>query len=234
VGVQDEDNIIVIDLREIFRIIKKRLLIIIFIPLLAVLVSGIISFFVLKPVYESYSTLLVAKTYQGDQAYMLQYNDILMANQLVKTYSELARSRTVAEQVIKREALEMTPEEFSEMIEVKPFKDTQLIQITIKNQDPELAARLANSEARVFTEKVVEIMKVDNVNIIDVAEVPTDPVKPNKKLNIAIAGVLGIMAALGLVFLLELLDQTIKTTDDITRQLKLPVLGTVPVFDDEN
>ncbi|RYD07019.1 hypothetical protein N752_00120 [Desulforamulus aquiferis] len=80
--------------------------------------------------------------------------------------------------------------------------------------------------------KVVEIMKVDNVNVIDLAVTPSNPVKPNKKLNILIAGVVGLMIALGLVFLLEFLDRTIKTSEDVKRHLGLPVLGAIPKIDE--
>lgn len=218
----------VIDLRDIWRIIKKGKWILISLPLIAMITSAIISFFVLVPRYEASTTLMVGKTYAGPDAMMLQYNDILTANQLVKTYSQIAKSRTVVEKVLEEEQLEMTPDQLSANVDVKPVKDTQLIQITVQDVDPERATRLANFTATVFMGKVIEVMKVDNVNIIDKAVVPTSPVKPNKQLNIIIACVVGFMIALGLVFLMEFLDRTIKTGDDVKRHLDLPVLGVIP------
>lgn len=227
-----ETEIKEIDLRDIFRILKKRWKLIIVLPLACGLVSAMVSIYLLEPIYQSSTTLMVGKTYEGDQAYLLQYNDVLMANQLVKTYSEIAKSRTVAEQVIKKENLKITPEEFKDLIEVKPFNDTQLIQITVTYPDPYVARRLANISGRVFMDKVIQAMKVDNVNVIDLAQVSLVPVKPNVKLNILVAAMLGLMVALGIAFLLEFLDQTIKTTDDVSRYLDLPVLGSVPRFED--
>lgn len=219
----------VIDLRDIWRIIKKGKWILISLPLIAMLTSAIISFFVLTPRYEASTTLMVGKTYAGQEAaMMLQYNDILTANQLVKTYSQIAKSRTVVEQVMRSEKIDTTYGSLSQGIDVKPVKDTQLIQITVQDVNPQRAARLANVTAIVFMDKVVEIMKVDNVNIIDHAVVPGAPIKPNKKLNVIIAGVVGFMAALGIIFLLEFLDRTIKTREDIQRHLDLPVLGVIP------
>lgn len=218
----------VIDLRDIWRIIKKGKWVLISLPLIAMLTSGIISFFVLTPRYEASTTLMVGKTYSGQDAMMLQYNDILTANQLVKTYSQIAKSRTVVEKVMKSEKIDTTYEVLSKGIDVKPVKDTQLIQITVEDINPERAARLANVTATVFIGKVKEIMKVDNVNIIDHAVVPDVPIKPNKKLNVVIAVVVGFMVALGIVFLLEFLDRTIKTGDDVKRHLDLPVLGVIP------
>ncbi|MEW6698375.1 MAG: YveK family protein [Bacillota bacterium] len=226
-----KDDFEVIDLRDIWRIIKKGKWILISLPLAAMLVSGIISFFVLTPRYEASTTLMVGKTYDGQNAMMLQYNDILTANQLVKTYSQIAKSRSVTEKVIKVEKLDMTPEQISSHIDVKPVKDTQLIQITAEDVDPERAARLANYTASVFIGRVTEIMKVDNVNIVDLAVAPEFPVKPNKKLNVVIAGVVGLMVALGIVFLMEFLDRTIKSGDDVERHLELPVLGVIPKID---
>lgn len=217
-----------IDLRDVVRILKKRWAWLVVLPLVAALASALISLYALEPLYESSTTLMVGKTYEGEQAYLLQYNDVLMANQLVKTYSEIAKSRAVAEQVIKEENLEITPEQFKNIIEVEPFNDTQLIQITITDPDPNTARRLANRSAKVFMDKVIQVMKVDNVNVIDVAQAPVSPVKPNVKLNILVAGLLGLMAALGLAFLFEFMDQTIKTADDVSRYLDLPVLGAVP------
>ncbi|RYD07018.1 hypothetical protein N752_00115 [Desulforamulus aquiferis] len=66
---------------------------------------------------------------------MLQYNDILTANQLVKTYSQIAKSRTITEKVIEAEKLSFTPEQLSQKIDVKPVKDTQLISITVEDID---------------------------------------------------------------------------------------------------
>lgn len=225
------DDVEVIDLRDIWRIIKKGKWILISLPLIAMITSGIISFFVLTPRFEASTTLMVGKTYKGPDAVMLQYNDILTANQLVKTYSQIAKSRSVVEKVIASEQLNMTPEELNGKIDVKPVKDTQLIQITVEDTSPEWATRIANYTAAVFMGKVVEIMKVDNVNIVDHAVVPASPVKPNKKSNIIIAGVVGFMVALGLVFLLEFLDRTIKNREDVERHLELPVLGVIPKMD---
>lgn len=231
-GMEQREDFDVIDLRDIWRIIKKGKWILIALPLIAMLTSVILSFFVLTPRYEAYTTLMVGKTYDGQNAMILQYNDILTANQLVKTYSQIAKSRSITEKVIEAEKLNMTPEQLSKSIDVKPVKDTQLIQITVEDTNPERAARLANFTASVFMGRVVEIMKVDNVNIIDVAVTPASPIKPNKKLNIVIAGVVGLMIALGIIFLLEFMDRTIKSSDDVKRHLGLPVLGSIPKMDD--
>lgn len=221
----------VIDLRDIWRILKKGKWYLISLPLAAMIISTIISFFVLTPKYEASATLMVGKSTEGQNAMMMQYNDILAANQLVKTYSQLVKSRSVVEKVIEFEKLDVTYDQLSKNIDVKPVKDTQLIQVTVIDTNPERAALLANTTAAIFMGRVIEIMRASNVNIVDNAVPPQKPIKPNKKLNIAIAGLIGLMAALGVVFLMEFLDRTIKNGDDVQRHLELPVLGVIPRID---
>jgi capsular polysaccharide biosynthesis protein len=74
-------------------------------------------------------------------------------------------------------------------------------------------------------------MKVENVVVVDHAQVPESPIKPRKTMNVAIAFVLGAMAAVGLIFLLEYLDTSIKTPEDVTTHLGLPVLGVIPLIE---
>ncbi|MCL0052623.1 Wzz/FepE/Etk N-terminal domain-containing protein, partial [Peptococcaceae bacterium] len=208
-----------IDLREILHILKKNKHILIIVPLVAMIVAAFMSFFVLKPVYQSFAVLMVGRTYPEEHAPLIQiqYHDLLIADKLVQTYGEIARSRSVLEEVIELENLETTVEGLSGQIQVSALKNTQLIKIAVNDTDPEKAARIANRVADVFMVKVVEIMRVDNVKVVDKAVAPNTPIKPNKKLNIIIAGVLGLMVAVGLVFLKESLDRTIKTSDDVKK-----------------
>jgi len=99
------------------------------------------------------------------------------------------------------------------------------------NTNPDLAASIANSMADEFSKAVIDIKKVDSVSIVDTAVTPTHPVKPNKKLNVLIAFVVGLMASVGLVFLLEYMDNTVKTSDDVEKLLGIPVLGVIPNYD---
>ena len=80
-------------------------------------------------------------------------------------------------------------------------------------------------------EEVVDIMRIENVHIIDEARLPEYPIRPQPLLNLALAGVLGLMLGLGLVFLIEYLDNTVKTSESIEKRLELPVLGVIPSFD---
>lgn len=218
----------VIDLREIFFIIRKRIWLIILITLIAVVTSWAISSFVLEKQYETYTLLIVNKPAEQDQP--LTYSDIDLNRKLVNTYSIIAKNNTVLEQVIDQLKLGMSPIELNEKITISGEKDTEIIRISVKDSDPARAAIIANKAGEVFMAEVVKKMKIDNVQVIDPARIPEGPVQPNVRLNIAIAAVLGVMVGLVLVFLLEYLDNTIKTPDDVQKYLELPVLGSVPTI----
>ncbi|MGI6539140.1 MAG: YveK family protein [Caldicoprobacterales bacterium] len=219
------------DLREILQIIYKRLWFIILVTLVCIISSGIISFFVLDSIYEASTTLMVSKT-RDDQSSNLQYNDILMNQKLVKTYSEIVKSNRVLEKVIEQLDLDMTTGDLKNKIQVSSVSDTEIIRIAVQDKDPNFATELANSIAVVFMGEIGSIMKMDNVQFIDPAKVPIDPVKPRPLLNIAIAAVLGVMISVFIVFLVEYFDNTVKTVDDVENKLGLPVLGSIPVFDE--
>lgn len=215
-----------IDLREIFEMLKKRWLMIVSITLVAATLSGVISFFVLTPQYETSTTLIVS--YRPDQSSLMTYTELQMSQKLVATYSQIVKSERIADAVIKKLDLDLTAAQLNSKVSVSQLGDTEILKITVKDEDPELAALIANTESEVFQKEINEMMEVDNVSTIDVAKVPESPVSPNKMMNIAIATVLGMMVSVGLVFVLEFLDRTYKTPTDIERHLGLPVLGAIP------
>ena len=222
-----------ISLREYFFILRKRLGLILILTIVAVATSGIVSYFVLEPEYQTFTTLMVGKPKDYQSESKLEYNELLLNQKLVSTYGELVKSRVVVDQVIKNLNLDMSFKRFTEKVNVNLVKDTEIIKIQVMDTDPKLAAEIANETAEVFMDSVKTIMKVENVQVIDKAQPPENPVKPRPKLNMAIAGVLGIMAGVFLAFLLEYMDNTLKTPEDIEKHLGLPVLGAIPMVKDE-
>ena len=231
----DEEKELSLDLVQYWQILRKRWILIVVIPLIAALVSGIVSFFILKPVYEASTTLIVGKkasdTVQPNQ--VLDYNVIMANQQLAKTYAEIAKSRTIEENVIKKLGLPITQERLDEKISVDAVKNTEVLEIKVENNDSQMAAKIANTLAQEFSAAVIEIKKVDSVSIVDAAVAPPDPVKPKKMFNVLIAFMVGLIAAMGTALLLEYLDNTIKSSDDVEKTLGLPVLGMIPKFEAE-
>ena len=219
------------DLREILQIILKRLWIIILVTLVCIVSSGIISYFVLDNIFEASTTLMVSKT-RDEESSNLQYNDILLNQKLVKTYSEIVKSNRVLEKVIEQLGLNMSTGDLRSKVQVNSVSDTEIIRISVEDQDANFATELANSIAVVFMGEIGGIMKMDNVQFIDPAQTPINPIKPRPMLNMAIAGVLGMMVSVFAIFLLEYFDNTIKTIEDVEHKMGLPVLGSIPVFDE--
>ena len=226
-----------IDLRELLHILLKRIWIIAAVTVLSIAVSGVVSFFVLEPEYETFTTLMVGKPSEnaGAAASMgmaqmgLNYNDLMLNRSLVSTYGELAKSRKVSNEVIKNLKLKMTPNEFGDKVNVSLLKDTEIIKISVTDTDKELAVKIANETGEVLMSNIGKIMLIENIQVIDKAEVPKNPIAPRPMLNMAIAGVLGFMVSIFAVFLMEYLDNTVKTTDDIEKHLGLPVIGMIPI-----
>lgn len=217
-----------IDLREYFYIIKKRAWIIVLITVLAMLTSGIISFFVLSPVYEANTTLIVNTEQSKETNNMITGDQLNVTQKLTLTYGEIIKSRAVLDSVIKKLDLNMEYKELEKAINVSPVKDTQIMSVTVQDTNPKRARDIANAIPNVFTKEVKRITKANSVEVIDKAIVPENPIKPNKVMNILIAAVLGIMIGLFIVFILEYMDNKIKTPQDIEKHINLPLLGVVP------
>lgn len=215
-----------IDLRDILDILKKRWQMIALITLVAAIISAIASFFILQPIYESTSTILVGR----DQSnYSSDINaDVTLSQKLVNTYGEIIKTNAILDPVIDNLDLELTAHELSEKITVSPVGDTELIEIKVQDQDPIKASDISNEISTVFSREIEDIMKVDNVSIIEEAIPPENPIKPSKMLNIAIAAVLGMMVSVFVIFLREYLDNTVKTQEDVAKYLDLPVLASIP------
>lgn len=218
-----------IELRELFFIVWKKKWLIVLITLVSIIASAVISFFVLPSEYETYTTLMVGKSkeYSGMNQ-SIEYNDVLLNQKLVSTYGEIAKSRAVGLKVIEDLDLDMSYGSFIEKLSVSLVNETEIIKISVTHDDPKEAAVIANKTAEVFMSQVKEIMNIDNVQVIDRALVPDGAVSPRPMLNIAIAAVLGIMISVFIIFILEYLDNTIKTPNDVERHLDLPVIGMIP------
>jgi len=194
-----------ISLKQIFEILRKRAWIIVAITLTAIFIATIINFFLIKPVYESNTTIMVGKPRNRivDENNPITYQEIQTNRLLVSTYREIAKSRTVLEEVIKDLNLDISIGQLREKVDVSLVKDTEIIQIKVQDHDPETAANLANTIASAFSKQVIRIMNVENVQVLDEAIPQFSPVKPKKTMNIAISLVLGAMLGIFVAFILE-------------------------------
>lgn len=215
-----------LELREYRHIIRKRLALVLIIPIVAVLVSGALSFFVMKPKYEASTTLLVNDNNANTN---LSVSTVTADIDLVSTYSDIIKSQTLEQGVINKLHLPLTVVQLGKMISVTSPDQSQVIQLSVTGPSESQAVEIANALASSFETKAQSLMQIQDIQVVDPAIAPAHPtpVKPNKKLNIAIALILGLMVSIGLAFLLEYLDNRIRSEDDVRRYLELPVLGTI-------
>jgi capsular polysaccharide biosynthesis protein len=222
-----------ISLRELFYTLRKRMWLIISITFAATLISGILSFYVMTPIYQS-STQLLVNQEKSDQP-MYNIGEIQTNLQLINTYNVIIKSPAILDLVAKQLDMDVSAEQLNSKITVGSEKDSQVLNITVQDPDPYMATDIANTTAQVFQKEIVKIMNVDNVSILAVAKTKENPapIKPQPVLNIAIALVVGLMLGVGLSFLLEYLDNTIKNEMDVEKVLGLPVLGAINTIEEK-
>lgn len=216
----------VISLGEILDVLKKRWKMIIIITLISTIVAGLVSFFLIKPKYEASTKLFIGKEEGAEQGY--NQNDVSMYQKLMKTYSEAIKTRDLVGKAIKIANSNLTEDEVLEKLTVVTVADTQILQIKIKDADPNMAAIMVKAITNEFVTTSKVLVPNGNIKVIETVKVPEKPVSPNKKMNIAIALLLGLMVSIGISFLLEFLDNTYNNKEQLEKELDIPVIGTIP------
>ncbi|NCB72395.1 MAG: capsular biosynthesis protein [Clostridia bacterium] len=221
-----------IELRELLEILLKRKLLIIIMTVLCTVAGGLYSVFLITPMYQSETTMMVngAKN-MTDIASSLDIGSINLSQKLVVTYGEIVKSRIVLEQTIDSLKLDMTYGQLLRKTTAQQVGGTEILKIAVQDENPEQAAVIANKISDVFVKEVMRILKVNNVETIDKAIPIEKPVNVKTALNTAIAMILGLMMGVFIAFVLEYMDNTIKTENDVQKYLDLPVLGLIPDHD---
>lgn len=215
----------VISISEIFEVLKKRWMLIASITIIATLVSGIVSFFIIKPTYETSTKVFIGKEGANLEAY--NNNDIQMYQKLLQTYAEMIKTDEVIDNAINKTGAEISVGEVKQGLTVSPIADTQILQVKYKNNNPRIAKDILENLINEFIVLAEELVPNGNARIIEKVKIPENPVAPNKMMNIAIVFLLGLMVSVGLVFLIEYLNNTFKSKDELERQLDIPVIGII-------
>ncbi len=231
-----------LDIVELLYAIKDKIVYIVATVVIFALVGLIYSKFFITPMYKSSTTFVLSKS-TTDKSNLNENNtnseaitstDIALNSKLVSTYSEIIKSKTVSKEVIDSLGLDMSTSKFKSRVDVSSKADTELIEITVSNEDPKLAADIANSLAEVFRDKVNDVYNIDNLSIIDIAEPEVTPYNISTVKNIAIFAVIGLILSCGVVFLIVYFDDTIKDEKDIEGLLGIPVIASIPRLQKEN
>lgn len=217
-----------ISLTDIFAIIKEKLWLIILITVSAGLIAGLVSFFVIKPTYQAKTSIIVGKP-QSTTNVTSQLNDAMLYQNLVKTYSEIAKSDLVAQGALENLKSNLTLSQIKGSITVTPQEDTQILIISAKSKDPQEVFNVINAISTSFIESSKLVYPTGgDIQVMDKAIMPTNHISPNKKLNIVVGSLLGLMLSMGIVLLINYLDNTITTESDVEKHIGLPILGVIP------
>jgi capsular polysaccharide biosynthesis protein len=215
-----------IRIEDILDILLKRWKMILSITLLATFTAAIISFFVIAPKYEASTKVFIGKENTKDQNY--NNSDIQMYQQLLKTYAGVITTNDLVEKAINTASLNITSEDVLGNLTVTPSPNTQILEIKYISKDKGLSRDLVDAVTTQFIKTSTELIPNGNVKIIESVKMPENPVSPNKKINIAIAFLLGLMVSVGFAFLLEFMDNTFKTKEQLEQILGIPVIGAIP------
>ena len=219
-----------IDLVEVFRRLLTRAPMMIAVGLLTALIAFFVSKFVMSPTYESTTKIYVLSRQENNS---VTYSDLQMGTQLTQDYAELIQGRYVLEQVIEILGLNMGYESLRGMVSVSVPDDTRIISITVSDSDPVRAMEIANCIRETATVYITDVMDIEAVNVVETAFLPTQKSGPNVKTITFLGGVLGVLAIVAVVIIEYLMDDTIKTADDVEKYLGLSILAMIPLSEGE-
>lgn len=225
------------DLRDYARVLLKRRWVIVPTFLLAVGAAALVTTRT-DQIYEAQATMFVGQRQIAVEQLSEGVALTQLSQQLVRSYAQVVTSRSIARAAVTRFDLRLAPSAIAGSLRVQPIADTQVIALAFRSTDPALAQRVVNAVAETFVD---EIGKFDSpqgdterpavrVSIIDRAVLPSTPVAPNPTQNLTLAAILGLVGGVGLAFLFDRLDVSVKSREQI-EQMGVTVLGVIPALD---
>ena len=221
-NLQDTTDDIEIDLMELLHVLLNRWWIII--------LSGILGGLFITPQYLSTTKMYVLSKQDSNT---ITQQDMQTSLSLTKDYAELIKSRTVTEGVITQLGLDLTHEELLDKMTVDSATDTRILSISVKDEDPYKACEIANSIRDVAANHIKNVMDIDAVNVVETANIPEEKASPSISKNGIIGGILGVFLSVAVILISYMVNDTIKTQDDVERYLGLSTLGTIPLTETE-
>lgn len=218
-----------IDIGHILSILWEKILLIIATGIIVGLAGFLVSKFLITPKYESETKLYVLNR-ANDSATTL--SDVQLSTQLTKDYQILVTSAPVMNQVIKELGLNMKASELASTISVDTPSDTRVLQITVTSDDPKRAKDIADKVAQVSSKKICDIMKIEQVNVIEEGSLSEEPAVDTVQKWTLIGLALGIVLSCAVIIIRSMLDDTVKTTEDVEKYFALSTLAVIPISEE--
>ena len=216
-----------INIKDFFNYLKKYILIICGVVVIFVIGVFIYDKSIKKPLYTTYTTIILTKSNETQTSTTITQNDILLNQKLVETYTRIIKSKLVLDQVISETGITYTAEELGQNVAVEAYENTEMLKISVTYSDPELAASIANSIAQVFSGEVAKIYQMNNISVIDIAQVPEEVSNNTLTRDFFIALFISIFGSIGVIFIIYYFDDSIKLTDDLEEEIGMPVIAKV-------
>ena len=227
-GIFLEQEYDTIDLRQLFEIVRRNLLLIVAVTVLFAAGGYLGTTFLITPQYEA-SAMLIVNSREGQQLQGSVTNDSLnSAKQLVETYSVILKSDTVLDQTIEDLNLPLTYDQLAAKVSITAVNDTQVMKITVQDADVNLAKDIVSNIVEQAPDVIINTVKAGSVEVVSDASANPNPVSPSKSRNTALAGMLGCILVVGILFMKSLFNNRIMTESDISQKLALPILGVIP------
>ena len=218
-----------LNLTDLFKYFLKHFSVIIFVTALSIMIGTAYVLFLQTPLYKSSTTLiLVQSDKKSDSDLALTQTEININQKLVSTYSQIVKSRRVLKKVIKNLDSNLSTGALSQKITVSAIENTEIIKISVSDEDNKEAAKIANEIANVFSDEVAKIYQMENISIIDKAEVESVPYNVQIiKQEVMYFGI-GFVLSCMILFVAFYFDTKIKTSEQVEEKFDLMVLGSIP------
>lgn len=221
-----------IDLRELFNIFWNKKYQILLTVLIFIIIGVVYTIGFTTPMYSAKTTLVLAMSGNAGgekkENNSITTTDITLNSKLIGTYSKLVKSSKVVRQVLSNLNIEENENKIKNNISVTAEEDSEVIRITVNHENATYAAKIANEVASEFSKMINELYKIDNIYIVDKAEVPNGPSNIHHAKDVILFALVGLALSAAYVFILNMLDNTIKTAEDIERAYGMQVLVTIP------
>lgn len=219
-----------LDIRDYFQTIRKRIWWIVCSVLIISIAVGVYSKFIKDPIFEASTKIIVNRSSETDSTNQLN-SDVINTNiRLINTYKEIIKTPAILDKVIERHPeFGLTSDQLMKKIKVSSVNDTQVMTVMVDDPSYQQAAQIVNAVSDVFKQEIPELFNVQNVSILNQAKLDSNPspVSPNVMMNVIIAFIVSLMIAVGIAFLMEYLDDTVKSEADIESVLGLPTLAAI-------
>ena len=219
-----------INLGEIFALLLHKVWIIILAAVVCGAVGFLYSYFLITPQYQSTTKVYILNKQNSTS---VTYSDVQLSTTLSKDYEQLVTSRYVIEGVIKELKLADTYEQLVTRVSASNATDTRIIAITVTDSDPAQAQKIANAVRDLAAEHIREVMEIEAVNVVDEANYPEEAISTSYIKKTMIGVIAGMVISSIIIVIHHLLDDTIKTSDDIERYLGLSTLALIPVDEEQ-